>query len=137
MGWFFHHFCPLYSFLKNKNSLFFFFLPQTNPLLFFKQDENYAREIMQLFSIGVYELNMDGTNKLDDSGSPVLTYDNTDIQNFARAWTGFIRQPRRSNIEMSVWDWDNRMDPMKIQGKSKYFNILIFNSCTSSTWMVH
>ena len=81
--------------------------------------------------------NMDGTNKLDDSGSPVLTYDNTDIQNFARAWTGFIRQPRRSNIEMSVWDWDNRMDPMKIQGKSKYFNILIFNSCTSSTWMVH
>lgn len=43
-------------------------------------DENYAREIMQLFSIGLYEMNMDGTQKLDGSGSPILSYDNTDIQ---------------------------------------------------------
>lgn len=63
---------------------------------------------MQLFSIGIYELNIDGTRKLDSSGSPILAYDNTDIQNFARAWTGFIRQPRRSNIEMMWWDSENR-----------------------------
>ena len=74
------------------------------------------REIMQLFSIGIYDLNMDGTQKLDNTGSPILTYDNTDIQNFARAWTGFRQQPRRSNIEMQWLDKDNRMDPMRIQG---------------------
>jgi uncharacterized protein (DUF1800 family) len=72
---------------------------------------------MQLFSIGIYDLNMDGTKKLDVSGVPIMTYDNTDIQNFARAWTGFTPQERRSNIEM-VWnDKQNRMDPMTIQGK--------------------
>ncbi len=72
---------------------------------------------MQLFSIGIYELNMDGTEKRDSSGSPIPTYDNTDIQTFARAWTGFIQQSRRSNIEMQWWDIYNRMDPMRIQGK--------------------
>ena len=54
---------------------------------------------MQLFSIGVYEMNMDGTYKLDGSGLPILTYDNTDIQNFARVWTGFTRQTIWANLE--------------------------------------
>ena len=53
-------------------------------------DENFAREIMQLFSIGIYQLNMDGTKKLDDDGVPLLTYDSDDIMSFARAWTGFV-----------------------------------------------
>jgi uncharacterized protein (DUF1800 family) len=47
-------------------------------------DENYAREIMQLFSIGLYELNSDGTTKLDNSNTAILSYKNSDIQNFAR-----------------------------------------------------
>ncbi len=51
-------------------------------------DENYAREVMQLFSIGLWELNMDGTQKLDSSGEPIPTYDIEDIQEMARVFTG-------------------------------------------------
>ena len=51
-------------------------------------DENYAREVMQLFSIGLFELNIDGSEKLDDSGQPIPTYDNDDIREFAKIFTG-------------------------------------------------
>lgn len=51
-------------------------------------DENYAREVMQLFSIGLFELNNDGTRKLDGGGDPIPTYDNEDIQEFAKVFTG-------------------------------------------------
>ena len=70
---------------------------------------------MQLFSIGLYKLNMDGTHVLDPTtNSPIPTYDNAKIQTFARAWTGFDRvQEIRGNIEP---DLVNRMDPMSIDG---------------------
>ncbi len=51
-------------------------------------DENYAREIMQLFSIGLFELNMDGTYKLDAAGNKIPTYTNNDIRQVARCMTG-------------------------------------------------
>jgi len=51
-------------------------------------DENYAREIMQLFTIGLYELNQDGTRVLDSNGDPIPTYDQDDIQEFAKVFTG-------------------------------------------------
>ena len=51
-------------------------------------DENYAREIMQLFSIGLYELNNDGTHKLDAQGNSIPTYDNQVIGEFAKIFTG-------------------------------------------------
>ena len=51
-------------------------------------DENYAREIMQLFSIGLYELNQDGTRKQDANGNDIPTYNNADIREFAKIFTG-------------------------------------------------
>ncbi|MDP4778100.1 MAG: DUF1800 family protein [Opitutales bacterium] len=51
-------------------------------------DENYAREIMQLFSIGLWELNLDGTQKLDAQGEPIPTYGNYEITELARVFTG-------------------------------------------------
>lgn len=51
-------------------------------------DENYAREIMQLFSIGLYELNMDGSRKTDAQGNFIPTYTNQDIKEFAKIFTG-------------------------------------------------
>ncbi len=51
-------------------------------------DENYAREIMQLFTIGLYELNLDGSRKLDGNGNFIPTYNNNDIKQFARVFTG-------------------------------------------------
>ncbi len=51
-------------------------------------DENFAREIMQLFSIGLYELNLDGTVKTS-GGKPVETYTHDDIAGLAKVFTGF------------------------------------------------
>ena len=51
-------------------------------------DENYAREVMQLFTIGLCELNIDGSCKTDQNGIPIPTYDNVDIAEFAKIFTG-------------------------------------------------
>lgn len=51
-------------------------------------DENYAREIMQLFTIGLYELNQDGTRKTDTSGNWIPTYTQDDIKELAKVFTG-------------------------------------------------
>ena len=51
-------------------------------------DENYAREVMQLFSIGLYELNDDGSEKKDSQGNSIPTYNNDDIANLAKVFTG-------------------------------------------------
>ena len=51
-------------------------------------DENYAREAMQLFTIGLYELNEDGSWVLDSNGAPIATYDNSDIREFSKIFTG-------------------------------------------------
>lgn len=51
-------------------------------------DENFAREVMQLFSIGLTEINLDGTPKLVN-GQPVETYTNADITGLARVFTGW------------------------------------------------
>ena len=52
-------------------------------------DENYAREIMQLFTIGLYELNADGSLRLDANNQPIETYGQSDITNLARVFTGY------------------------------------------------
>jgi len=52
-------------------------------------NENYARELMQLFTIGLTQLHMDGSPVLDNSGSPVPTYSQATITNTARALTGW------------------------------------------------
>ncbi|MFN7965632.1 MAG: DUF1800 domain-containing protein [Acidobacteriota bacterium] len=52
-------------------------------------NENYARELMQLFSIGLVELNLDGTPRLDGAGREIPTYTQSTITEFARALTGW------------------------------------------------
>jgi uncharacterized protein (DUF1800 family) len=52
-------------------------------------DENFAREVMQLFSIGLHELNNDGSLKLDGNGRPIETYNNNDVMALAKVFTGF------------------------------------------------
>ncbi|MFM7378203.1 MAG: DUF1800 family protein [Erythrobacter sp.] len=51
-------------------------------------DENYAREVMQLFTIGLFELNADGTPRLNN-GNPIETYTSADVSNLARVFTGY------------------------------------------------
>lgn len=52
-------------------------------------DENYARELMQLFSIGINKLNMDGTPILDKNGNEIPTYKQQDVNEIARIFTGW------------------------------------------------
>ncbi len=75
-------------------------------------DENFAREIMQLFSIGLWQLNPDGTRLLDLNGQPIPTYNNTNITEHARVFTGlsfgnnstFSDYPRDFTQPMKCWD---------------------------------
>ena len=52
-------------------------------------DENYAREVMQLFTIGLWQLNDDGTLQLDSTGKPIPTYSNNDVKGMAATLTGY------------------------------------------------
>lgn len=52
-------------------------------------NENYSRELMQLFTIGLYQLNQDGTPVLDSGGNMVPSYTQDQVQAFARAYTGW------------------------------------------------
>jgi len=60
-----------------------------DPVNNIRPDENYARELMQLFSIGLIELNQDGTPRLDAQNRQIPTYDQEIIQGFAHVYTGW------------------------------------------------
>jgi uncharacterized protein (DUF1800 family) len=62
------------------------------PQLGIRPDENFAREVQQLFTIGLVELNLDGTPRLDSNGAPIPTYTQDGVEAFSRAFTG--------------WSWD-------------------------------
>ncbi len=61
-------------------------------------NENYARELLQLFSIGVYLLNPDGTLQKNSDGRPIPAYDQEMIEGFSHAFTGWT-YPARSGAE--------------------------------------
>jgi uncharacterized protein (DUF1800 family) len=52
-------------------------------------NENYPREILQLFSIGLYSLNQDGTRRLSQEGNPIPTYTQDEVNNFSKVFTGW------------------------------------------------
>jgi uncharacterized protein (DUF1800 family) len=52
-------------------------------------NENYAREVLQLFSIGLVQLNADGTPRRDGQGQTIASYDQSIVQGFAAAFTGW------------------------------------------------
>jgi len=67
-------------------------------------DENYAREVMQLLTIGLEKLNLDGTPMLDGAGKPVPTYSQDEVSQLARVFTGY-----------DLWD-DGRRFPAAADG---------------------
>lgn len=52
-------------------------------------NENYPREVLQLFNVGLFMLNQDGTLQLDGQGNPIPTYDQNAINNFTKVFTGW------------------------------------------------
>lgn len=73
-------------------------------------DENYAREIMQLFTIGLYRLHLDGRLQTDANGELIPTYDNETIKNFARVFTGLTYQPTPGGHQF--WSGNDFQYPM-------------------------
>jgi uncharacterized protein (DUF1800 family) len=65
----------------------------TNPKNGTVPNQNYAREVLQLFSIGLVELNPDGTVQLDASGAPIPTFDGATVDGFASVFTGWTYPP--------------------------------------------
>jgi uncharacterized protein (DUF1800 family) len=66
---------------------------ETNPRNGTVPNQNYAREVLQLFSIGLVELNPDGTQQLDAGGAPIPTFDGATIEGFASVFTGWTYPP--------------------------------------------
>lgn len=92
-------------------------------------DENYAREVMQLFSIGLWELNPDGSKRLDAQGREIPTYDNTTITHFARVFTGmsyggphidakraedFLNAPMNFSVPMLLWEEEHDREEKRL-----------------------
>jgi uncharacterized protein (DUF1800 family) len=73
-------------------------------------NENYARELMQLFTLGVMQLNSDGTIKRNSQGKALETYSQEDVEELAGALTGW----RFSTIgaPLPASDWNNGAYPM-------------------------
>lgn len=67
-------------------------------------DENYARELMQLFTIGLYELNLDGSRKQDSNGFDIPTYNNNDIKELARVFTGLAAGSTDPRMPHVTWN---------------------------------
>jgi uncharacterized protein (DUF1800 family) len=63
-------------------------------------NENYARELMQLFTVGVVKLNLDGSTQRDSRGKPLETYSQKDVEELARALTGW-KMSYKANLPSS------------------------------------
>ncbi len=84
-------------------------------------DENYSREVMQLFTIGLYQLNNDGSRKLDANNQPIETYTNADVTNLARVFTGYdwdftgnVKTPSASDPNRMINSTGYVLKPMTI-----------------------
>jgi uncharacterized protein (DUF1800 family) len=81
-------------------------------------NENYARELMQLFSIGTDLLNQDGTPILDANGNRIPTYGQAEITNLARVFTGWTIANTNVTIGGTPLSVPNYISPMTFQNNT-------------------
>ncbi len=77
-------------------------------------NENYPREILQLFNVGLFMLNQNGTLQLDGQGNPIPTYDQDDVNNFTKVFTGWRDCNVLASCPNSVPGSPNYKDPMML-----------------------
>jgi uncharacterized protein (DUF1800 family) len=89
-----------------------------------KPNENYAREILQLFSIGTFLLHQDGVRQLGGDGNPIATYEQHIVEEFARVFTGWSLAPGLAGPADIGGTVPNYRDPMQVhrngQGQEDY-----------------
>ena len=110
---------------------------KVNPEMGTFPDENYAREVMQLFSIGLFELNLDGSRKKDDQGQDIATYGQDEIREFAKIFTGLAIESEDEGFGVGVccngqfYTHAAEMKPLKMydafhsQGEKRLLNGMI------------
>jgi uncharacterized protein (DUF1800 family) len=81
----------------------------TNPTTGTVPNQNYARELMQLFSIGLVQLNSDGTQQLDATGAPIPTFEGSTVEGLAAVFTGWTYPP----LSGATSQWTN---PINLAG---------------------
>jgi len=86
-------------------------------------DENYARELMQLFTIGLRQLNPDGTEQLGADGNPIDTYSQNDVSQLARVFTGLVLATKDNSTP------DRLREPLVMRG--------LWNETGSSSFLGH
>jgi uncharacterized protein (DUF1800 family) len=85
---------------------------KSNPTLGTAPNENYGREVLQLCSIGLYELNPDGSQQLDASGAPIPTYDQNVVIGFSAVFTGWGYPPLAGDT--ATWNSTNNYDGVMV-----------------------
>lgn len=85
---------------------------KARPELNIYPDENYAREVMQLFTIGLWELNPDGSRKENEQGEPIPTYGQSEITEMARVLTGFWFAGQ--DFGEGSWSESSQLAPMEL-----------------------
>ena len=102
-------------------------------------NENWAREVLQLFSIGTSVLNIDGSPQLDSQGSPVASYSQTTVNEFTRVFTGWNFVP--GTISPGTANW---RDPMIPRGGTNHdfnsktlLNGFVTTACSSASGAVN
>jgi uncharacterized protein (DUF1800 family) len=87
-----------------------------------KPDENFAREVMQLFSIGLHELNADGTPKRGANGQPIETYSREDVTEISKVFTGFSwHGPEQTGDNFFRWQhWEGERNTKPMTGYAQF-----------------
>jgi uncharacterized protein (DUF1800 family) len=87
--------------------------PTSNECRWCSPNENYARELMQLFTLGVVKLNLDGSLQRDAAGKPIETYSQKDVEELARALTGWRMQGNYERTDFRRYDGELVPDPWR------------------------
>jgi uncharacterized protein (DUF1800 family) len=74
-----------------------------NPSIGLHADQNYAREVMQLFTVGLFKLNIDGTAVVGNDGNPVPTYSQADVEGLSNVLTGWSFKSVDANTAENSW----------------------------------
>jgi uncharacterized protein (DUF1800 family) len=83
-------------------------------------NENYAREVLQLFNIGLFMLNQDGTVQVDGAGTPIPSYDQNTVNNFTKVLTGWSYCQVPASCPKFVLGTINFADPMWLNTGSNH-----------------
>ena len=86
---------------------------KANPETNVRPDENFAREVLQLFSIGLHELDASGRVRTDAAGNPIPAYTQRTVEEFARVFTGwnYPNARRWDDPNISARNYEGPMEP--------------------------